>query len=231
MVSKRAGSQRPPRQPVDPLARQDRVRDAMRAAAEEWQAGDDGGSGGAGAPAVTASQAGGVPPELLGGDTSAPKPWWAARFEALYLPTLGYPDGSVGFLQVDVSLRSGVRDVRVLTFEDRHDCMHCLAMMRGWPEVGGAALSMGAMATRSLEADIRAAWLAQHSAAEAARWGEDRGVGPQPAGPSPPCGVVVFRRGKLPLRVGMGQDEFMQLVVYHAAAQGALGKVGYGFTD
>jgi hypothetical protein len=50
-------------------------------------------------------------------------------------------------------------------------------------------------------------------------------------GVSAPAGVVVFRRGKLPLRVGMTQDEFSQAVVWQAAAQQALANIGYRFDD
>ena len=241
IVSKRAGSSRPRRAPSDPKARQDRVRDALRAAAEEWQApvsdaaandsGDDPDA---------------IPANLIGGSGSGggkgggAQPWWRARFEALYLPTLDYGDGAVGFVQADVSLRPGARDVRVLAFEDRADALACLAVMRSWPEAAGAALAVGAMRTETLEADLRSAWLEQRAAAEAARWaapssggggGAAAAAGPAPAPPSPPAGVAVFRRGKLPLRPGMGRDDFMQAVVYHAAAQGALGRVGYDFGD
>lgn len=50
-------------------------------------------------------------------------------------------------------------------------------------------------------------------------------------GSSGPAGVVVFRRGKLPLRVGMSQDEFSQAVIWQAAAQLALANIGYRFDD
>lgn len=50
-------------------------------------------------------------------------------------------------------------------------------------------------------------------------------------GASAPAGIVVFRRGKLPLRVGMSQDEFSQAVVWQAAAQLALQNIGYRFDD
>ena len=50
-------------------------------------------------------------------------------------------------------------------------------------------------------------------------------------GVSAPDGVVVFRRGKLPMRVGMSLEEFTQVVVYQAAAQVSLARVGYGFDD
>jgi hypothetical protein len=43
--------------------------------------------------------------------------------------------------------------------------------------------------------------------------------------------VVVFRRGKLPLRVGMSQEDFSQAVVWQAAAQLALSNIGYRFDD
>jgi len=58
-------------------------------------------------------------------------------------------------------------------------------------------------------------------------------VGGDPAavGASMPAGIVVFRRGKLPLRVGMKQDEFSQAVVWQAAAQLALSNIGYRFDD
>lgn len=46
-----------------------------------------------------------------------------------------------------------------------------------------------------------------------------------------PAGVVVFRRGRLPMRVGMGMEEFTQVVVYQAAAQVSLQKVGYNFDE
>ena len=50
-------------------------------------------------------------------------------------------------------------------------------------------------------------------------------------GISAPSGIVVFRRGKLPLRVGMDEEEFTQAVVYQAAAQLALSSMGYKFDD
>ncbi len=61
-----------------------------------------------------------------------------------------------------------------------------------------------------------------HSASHAAQGGD---VGEAPGG------VVVFRRGKLPLRIGMSEEEFSQVVVYQAAAQLALGNMGYDFDD
>ena len=41
----------------------------------------------------------------------------------------------------------------------------------------------------------------------------------------------MFRRGKLPLRVGMSLEEFSQAVVYQAAAQVTLSGMGYEFDD
>jgi hypothetical protein len=66
-----------------------------------------------------------------------------------------YRDGDVGFVQVDVSLAPAVRDVRVVTFEDRHDCMLCLTVMRQWSQLAGAALSMGAMPSDVVEQELR----------------------------------------------------------------------------
>ena len=232
IVSKRVGSNRPRRTPTDPQRRQDNVREALRVAAADLQQANVGSGGGTGGSGAALSDPDAVPSQLLAGGPGGAAHWWQKRFEALYMPTLGFPDGSVGFVQVDVSLAAGIKDVRVLTFEDRHDCMHCLAVMREWPETAGAELTMGAMPTATLEADIRAAWLEQHAAAIQRRWGDAAPVpGPEAPGPSPPSGVVVLRRGKLQLRTGMGQDEFMQLVVYQAAAQNALGRIGYGFDD
>jgi hypothetical protein len=220
--------------------RQDSVREALRVAADDWQAAASAPSSSSTTSSSSLASSGDpelVPSELLGGSFGrGEQPWWQRRFSALYLPTLGYPDGSVGFVQADVSLKAGVRDVRVLTFEDRHDCMHCLTVMREWPEAQGCLLSLGAMQTATLERDIREAWLEQRRQVQDRRWADEaagRGAaaGPELPGPSPPSGLVVFRRGKLPLRVGMQQEEFMQLVVYQAAAQGALGRVGYDFDD
>jgi hypothetical protein len=229
IVSKQVGKQRALRSPADPRARQDAVREALRAAAEDWTTAPASASSGTGSKPADANT---VPPELLGGaPEGAPRQWWQRRFEVLFMPTLSYADGSSGFVQVDVSLRPGAKDVRVLTFEDRHDCMHCLAVMAQWPGMSDAQLSMGAMPTAGLEREVRGVWLEQRRQAQARLWAGGAMPGPEAPGPSPPSGVVVFRRGKLPLRSGMGQEEFMELVVYHAAAQGALGRVGYGFDD
>ena len=66
-----------------------------------------------------------------------------------------HPDGSVGFVQMDVSINPEQRDVRVLSFEDRHDCMKCLTVLRQWPEMQRAQLSMGAVPSAVVEQEIR----------------------------------------------------------------------------
>ena len=43
-----------------------------------------------------------IPPASSSSPASRAKPWWATRYQALYLPNIGYPDGSIGFLQVCV---------------------------------------------------------------------------------------------------------------------------------
>eukprot|EP00775_Hariotina_reticulata_P006889 gene6889-7105_t len=133
-----------------------------------------------------------------------------------------HADGSVGFVQMDVSLNPDDKDVRVLTFEDRHDCMKCLAVLRQWPGMDGAQLSMGAMPSAVVEQEIKDSYQQQLAMA---------GGDPAAVGASLPSGVVVFRRGKLPLRVGMDREEFTQVVVYQAAAQLALSNMGYQFDD
>lgn len=34
-------------------------------------------------------------------------PWWRRQFQALWLPSLVYADGSMGFVQLDVSMVEG----------------------------------------------------------------------------------------------------------------------------
>ncbi|WIA20168.1 hypothetical protein OEZ85_006016 [Tetradesmus obliquus] len=148
--------------------------------------------------------------------------WWQERYQALYMPSIKYPDGSVGFVQMDVSLNPAVKDVRVLTFEDRHDCMRCLSVMRQWQQMQGAVLNMGAMQSGQIEAQIRDAYEQQLAAA-----GGDAAA----VGVSLPSGIVVFRRGKLALRPGMDEAQFAEAVVYQAAAQLALSSMGYKFDD
>lgn len=56
---------------------------------------------------------------------------------------------------MDVSINPDVKDVRVLSFEDRHDCMKCLTVLRQWPEMASAQLSMGAVPSEVVEQEIR----------------------------------------------------------------------------
>ncbi len=55
---------------------------------------------------------------------------------------------------MDVSLNPDRRDVRVITFEDRHDCMHCIAIMQAWPQYSDSRLSLAMVATHSLEQEV-----------------------------------------------------------------------------
>lgn len=73
-----------------------------------------------------------------------------------------HADGSVGFVQMDVSINPEVKDVRVLSFEDRHDCMKCLTVLRQWPEMVSAQLSVGAVQSDVVEQEIR--WAAAAAA-------------------------------------------------------------------
>lgn len=118
--------------------------------------------------------------------------------------------------QLDVSLGDSPRDARVLCFEDRHDCVHCLAILKQWPEYDWCKFSVAGMSTTNLEQELRSIHEQQAEL--------NVGVGK-------PTGVVVFRRGKLPMRVGMDLDEFSQLVIWQAAAQLSLNSVGYQFDD
>lgn len=56
---------------------------------------------------------------------------------------------------MDISLNPSTKDVRVLTFEDRHDCMKCLTVLRQWPQMAAAQLTMGAMPSNVAEQEIR----------------------------------------------------------------------------
>jgi hypothetical protein len=58
---------------------------------------------------------------------------------------------------MDVSINPEVKDVKVLSFEDRHDCMKCLTVLRQWPEMAAAELSMGAVPSNVVEQEIRCA--------------------------------------------------------------------------
>jgi hypothetical protein len=140
IVSRKFGVKRPLKVKRDPVVRQNMVQDALRRAttvsAQEQQA--------AAATGSSSSGSGG------GG-----KQWWQEQFQAVFLPSIKNPDGSVGFVQMDVSLNPDVRDVRVLSFEDRHDCMTCLTVLRQWAAMADAQLSMGAMPSAVVEEEIR----------------------------------------------------------------------------
>lgn len=155
---------------------------------------------------------------------SRPKeaPWWKDRFPALFLPNIRYGDGSVGFLQLDVSLNPSPsrKDLRVVAFEDRHDCAHAAAVMHLWPEYSHCEFDVGVMPTSAIQSELEASFERAAEAAAAAGQTLAR-----------PNGLVVMRRGKLALRVGMSLEEFMQLVVYQAAAQLSLSRIGYKFDD
>lgn len=121
---------------------------------------------------------------------------------------------------MDVSLNPSKKDVRVITFEDRHDCMHCVTVMRQWPEYEACEFDVGMMPTHSITQELELSFdLAMEAAASGGQ------------SMTRPAGLVVMRRGKLALRVGMTLDEFMQMVVYQAAAQLSLSKIGYAFDD
>lgn len=86
-----------------------------------------------------------------------------------------------------------------------------------WPEYEWHQLEMCALPANKIEGEVVRAW--ETSQDESGRR------------PTRPTGVVVFRRGKLPMRVGMSTEQFTQLVVYQAAAQVSLSRVGYDFDD
>ncbi|GAX74857.1 hypothetical protein CEUSTIGMA_g2303.t1 [Chlamydomonas eustigma] len=165
---------------------------------------------------AAAGMGGGVQGAGSEGTRSASTPWWRQRYQALWLPNLRYSDESMGFVQLDVSLNQDVKDMRVLAFEDRHDAIHCMAVLKQWPEYDWCDMSVNMLPTQTIEEDIRGAFHFQEQGSEKV---------------SPPDGIVVFRKGKLPLKVGMSMEEFTQIVVYQAAAQFSLSKVGYGFDD
>ncbi|GIM09078.1 hypothetical protein Vretimale_12954, partial [Volvox reticuliferus] len=204
VLSKRVGSNRPPKVVETPEVRQDRVKEALRVFSEMGsdigQEEDD-------------EQLFGRSASLLAGGR---KPWWQQRFQALFLPTIGYPDGSMGFLQVNVSLSGDRRDMRVLAFEDRSDCTACLTLMAQWPEHEGTEPRMSMMPTEKLLQQLQDIYDEQPDVN---------------SGVSRPRGLAVFRRSKLPMRPGMGPDDFIQAVVYQHAAQVALARTGYGFNS
>uniref|UniRef100_A0A7S3QN50 Uncharacterized protein n=1 Tax=Dunaliella tertiolecta TaxID=3047 RepID=A0A7S3QN50_DUNTE len=213
ILSQRVGHARPWKRTRAPAERQATVKEAMRAASAGLTLSDEDGPSD---PTAFSWADNGA-----GSSSSSRTKWWQRRFQVLYMPTVCSPDGSFGFVQLDVSLSPDTRDVRVVTFEDRHDCMHCLTIMKQWPEYEGLDLNVHALQTKFLEEQVQKAWLEQVEAAES--------TGIPPA--SRPSGLVVLRRGKLAMRVGMSMEDFSQLIVYQAAAQVSLSKVGYEFDD
>jgi hypothetical protein len=69
---------------------------------------------------------------------------------------------------MDVSINPDVKDVRVLSFEDRHDCMKCLTVLRQWPQMAAVELSMGAVPSSVVEQEIRCVFAHEPSLACAA---------------------------------------------------------------
>ncbi|EFJ47469.1 hypothetical protein VOLCADRAFT_105043 [Volvox carteri f. nagariensis] len=268
VVSKRVGSTRPPKVVEAPEARQDRVKEALRVFSELGS--------GTGDEEEQGEESGEMDEQLFGRSASllagGRRPWWQQRFQALFLPTIGYTDGSMGFMQqlhlfvVNVSLSGDRRDMRVLAFEDRTDCTACLTLMAQWPEYEGSEPRMSMMPTDRLlqqlqdiydSQALRSGSILARCAAVVVDFDFDRNFciekltfslphvphvpGSTPLhptrGPSSdlnngvnrPRGLAVFRRGKLPMRPGMGPEEFVQVVVYQHAAQVALARTGYGF--
>ncbi|KAG2498212.1 hypothetical protein HYH03_003963 [Edaphochlamys debaryana] len=206
VLSKRVGTGRKPKVVEAPEVRQNRVKEALRVFS---QAGGD----------PDNPEAGLGQDELFPGSDmrgSSSEPWWKTRFQVLFLPTLGYEDGSVGFVQVNVSLNAARRDMRVLAFEDRADCTACLTLLAQWPQYEGVEPRLSMMPTATLMDQL----------ADLYDDGADLN-----SGVTRPRGLAVFRRGKLPLRPGMQAEEFLQVVMYQYTAQAALARTGYVFDN
>eukprot|EP00198_Chlamydomonas_reinhardtii_P009582 XP_001698919.1 predicted protein [Chlamydomonas reinhardtii] len=107
---------------------------------------------------------------------------------ALYLPNIGYPDGSIGFLQVNVSLSPDRRDMRVLAFADRADATAAISLLAAWPQYAGTDPRLSIMPTATIMQQLKDMYDEQP---------------------------------------GLNSD----VVVYQYAAQRALARTGYGFTD
>ncbi len=71
---------------------------------------------------------------------------------------------------------------------------------------------MGALPTESVESEVVKAWQSQQASAGTRGTG---GTGCTGGKAAKPAGVVVFRRGKLPMRVGMSEAEFTQVRCTH----------------
>ena len=193
IVSKRAGKARAPKVQRTPEEKQAIVKDALRFAAMTEPEGEG----------TQETESGGA--------------WWKTRFQALWLPTLLYADGSLGFVQIDVSLAEGRKDVRVIAFEDRNDATCCMAVLKQWPEYDWVDMSVSCLPTSTIEESIQRAFTEQAE-------NEVKGV-------SPPSGLCVFRRGKLAMKVGMTMEELESSVVYQAAAQKSLSRIGFAFDE
>jgi hypothetical protein len=163
------------------------------------------------------------PGRLIGdNDSDEPVAWWKGRFRALYFPVVGSTGASggstSGFLQVDIAADGTAlseKDVRVVAFEDRYDAARCCATMEACFFMdGSASYSVGALAADKVESEIREAYLRAAAAGSA---------------PTAPTGLVVFRKNKLPLKIGMSRSELVQAIVMQGAAQVALGRTGFKF--
>ena len=104
--------------------------------------------------------------------------------------------------------------MRVIAFEDRYDAMACVATMAEIASFQGSTFSVGALPTEKVEQELRDAYLRQKAEGGTA---------------SAPSGVLVFRRGKLPLRVGMTEEEFVRVLVLQGTAQTSLLSSGFQF--
>ena len=119
-----------------------------------------------------------------------------------------------------VSRSSSSPRIRGLTFllfstEDSHDATCCMAVLKQWPEYDWVDMSVSCLPTSSIEESIQRAFNEQAE-------NENKGI-------SPPSGLCVFRRRKLVMKVGMTMEEMTQSVVYQAAAQKSLSRIGYDF--
>jgi hypothetical protein len=97
-----------------------------------------------------------------------------------------------------------------------HAPQQAVAQGGGHDDEPRALLQVGMMPTARIEDELRSSYEMRRAMGETV---------------SEPAGVVVMRRGKLGMRVGMGLEEFTQLVVYQAAAQLSLERIGYKFDE
>eukprot|EP00798_Chlamydomonas_sp_ICE-L_P020391 gene20391-27161_t len=161
MVKKRVGTNRPKKCEVPPEEKQNAVKKSLEMVAPELYSNNE-------RPTLTIKALEMAASELNSNnerrniddsdsddeeeaDGSGKKTWWQERFQALWLPNLVYADGSLGFVQIDVSLKENKRDMRVLAFEDRHNASHCMAVMKCWPEYDWCDMSISFVPTPDLE--------------------------------------------------------------------------------